>query len=49
MPIVSENSYRSRDGLTNFELGPNRFLGSEVRDMVYNTAGPRHLAVHRVG
>ena len=41
--------YRSRDGLTNFEQGPNPFPGSELRDKDYNNAGPRHLALHRVG
>lgn len=41
--------YRSRDGLTNFEQGPNPFPGSELRDHNYNNAGPRHLALHRVG
>ena len=41
--------YRSRDGLKNFEQGPNPFPGSERRDKDYNNAGPRHVALHRVG
>lgn len=41
--------YRSRDGLTQFEQGPNPFPGSDLRDQNYNNAGPRHLALHRVG
>jgi hypothetical protein len=41
--------YRSRDGLTNFEQGPNPFPGSELRDQSYNNAGPRHVALHRTG
>jgi len=41
--------YRSRDGLTNFEQGPNPFPGSDLRDQNYNNAGPRHLALHHVG
>ena len=41
--------YRSRDGLTNFEEGPNPFPGSDARDEAYNNAGPRHVAVHRAG
>lgn len=41
--------YRSRDGLRNFEEGPNPFPGSDSRDESYNNAGPRHVAVHRIG
>ena len=41
--------YRSRDGLKNFEQGPNPFPGSELRDKAYNNAGPRHVALHHVG
>lgn len=41
--------YRSRDGLTHFEQGPNPFPSSDLRDQNYNNAGPRHLALHLVG
>lgn len=41
--------YRSRDGLSDFEEGPNPFPGSEGRDANYNNAGPRHVAVHQRG
>ena len=41
--------YRSRDGLTKFEEGPNPFPGSERRDRDYNNPGPRHVALHRSG
>ena len=41
--------YRSRDGLTHFEQGPNPFPNSETRRGDYNEPGPRHVAVHRVG
>lgn len=41
--------YRSRDGLAGFEKGPNPFPGSAARDENYNTPGPRHVALHRVG
>lgn len=41
--------YRSRDGLNDFEQGPSPFPGSELRDKDYNNAGPRHVALHRVG
>jgi hypothetical protein len=41
--------YRSKDGLTKFEEGPNPFPGSELRDKQYNAPGPRHVALHRVG
>ena len=41
--------YRSRDGLKNFEPGPNPFPGSDLRDQEYNQPGPRHVALHRVG
>ena len=41
--------YRSKDGLAGFEKGPNPFPGSNARDANYNTPGPRHVALHRVG
>ena len=41
--------YRSEDGLTRFEQGPNPFPGGEARDENANTPGPRHVALHRVG
>ena len=41
--------YRSKDGLTRFEEGPNPFPNSEQRDRDYNGPGPRHVAVHRSG
>jgi hypothetical protein len=41
--------YHSKDGLTQFVKGPNPFPGSEARDENYNTPGPRHVALHRVG
>jgi hypothetical protein len=41
--------YRSRDGLRDFEQGPNPFPASELRDKEYNQPGPRHVAVHRIG
>ena len=41
--------YRSRDGLKDFEEGPNPFPGSELRDKEFNSPGPRHVALHRSG
>jgi hypothetical protein len=41
--------YRSRDGLTGFEAGPNPFPGSSLRELEANTPGPRHVAVYREG
>ena len=41
--------YRSKDGLAGFEKGTNPFPGSDSRDENYNTPGPRHVALHRVG
>lgn len=41
--------YRSKDGLTAFEQGPNPFPGSETRGPEYNQPGARHVALHRVG
>lgn len=41
--------YRSRDGLTGFERGPNPFPGSALRDEQYNSPGPRHVAVQLTG
>ena len=41
--------YRSKDGLTNFEQGPNIFPGGEDRGPDANKPGPRHVALHRVG
>ena len=41
--------YRSKDGLKQFEAGPNPFPGSETRDANANTPDPRHVALHRVG
>lgn len=41
--------YRSDDGLTRFEAGPNPFPGGDTRDENANTPGPRHVALHRVG
>lgn len=41
--------YRSRDGLKDFEQGPNPFPGGELRGKEYNNPGPRHVALHRVG
>jgi len=41
--------YRSRDGCTNFEQGPNPFPGSELRGKEYNTPGVRHVALHLSG
>lgn len=41
--------YRSKDGLANFEQGPNVFPGGEDRGPDANKPGPRHVAPHRVG
>lgn len=42
--------YRSRDGLTKWEEGPNPFPGSDARNAQnYNEDGPRHVAVHLLG
>jgi len=41
--------YRSKVGLTGFELGPNPFPGSETRGPEYNKPGPRHVALHQTG
>ena len=41
--------FRSKDGLTRFEQGPNPLPGGDTRDEEANTAGPRHVAVHVVG
>lgn len=37
--------YRSKDGLTRFELGPNVFRGGESSTGSPGEAGPRHVAV----
>lgn len=37
--------YRSKDGLTRFELGPNVFPGGELRVGDLNEPGPRHVAL----
>jgi hypothetical protein len=37
--------YRSRDGLSQFEEGPNPFPGGEKRDKWADSPGPRHVAV----
>ncbi len=37
--------YRSKDGLTNFEQGPNPFPESGYRDQDYDDSGPRHVAL----
>jgi hypothetical protein len=37
--------YRSKDGLTGFERGPNPFPGGELRRDPLNEPGPRHVAV----
>ena len=41
--------YRSKDGLTQFQQGPNPFPGGEARDQNYNSPGPRHVALHLLG
>ena len=41
--------HRSKDGLTQFEVGPNPFPGSELRDKDYNNPGPRHVALQPSG
>jgi hypothetical protein len=41
--------YRLRDGRSDFEEGPNRFPGSELRDGQYNAPGVRHVALHQAG
>lgn len=41
--------YRSRDGIKEFEQGPNPFPGSELRDQEFNSPGPRHVALHQSG
>ncbi len=40
--------YRSKDGLTNFERGPNPFPGGDLRAGDLNEPGPRHVALHPV-
>lgn len=37
--------YRSKDGLTSFERGPNVFPGGELRTGDLNEPGPRHVAL----
>jgi hypothetical protein len=41
--------YHSKDGLTQFQEGPNPFPGSAGRDPNYNSPGPRHVALHLQG
>jgi hypothetical protein len=41
--------YRSKDGVSNFKPGHNPFPGGELRKGDLNEAGPRHVALHRVG
>lgn len=42
--------WRSQDGLSGFEEGPNPLTGKERRDKPeYNSPGPRHVAVHLSG
>ena len=41
--------YRSKDGLTQFQQGPNPFPGGGARDQNYNSPGPRHVALHLLG
>lgn len=38
--------YRSKDGLTKFEEGPNPLPGGDARGGSFNDAGPRHVALH---
>jgi len=40
--------YRSQDGFTAFEEGPNPLRISFAEDLEYNTPGPRHVALHRI-
>jgi len=39
--------FRSADGLSNFEAGPNPFPDAAARDASMKSAGPRHVAVLR--
>jgi len=41
--------YRSRKGLNTFEEGPNPLRMTLPGDRDYNTPGPRHVALHRIG
>jgi len=41
--------YRSTDGLSKFAEGPNPLPGGEMRSGDYNSPGPRHVAVLRMG
>ncbi len=41
--------YRSQDGLTKFDEGPNPFPSRAQRDKEANSPGPRHVAVQRAG
>lgn len=41
--------YRSADGLTKFEEGPNPLPGGDARGGSFNDAGPRHVAVRVMG
>jgi len=41
--------YRSSDGLSNFIGGPNPLPGGDTRSGDYNSPGPRHVAILRVG
>ena len=41
--------YRSFDGLSHFEAGPNPLPGRDTQDENSNTPGPRHVALHCVG
>ena len=40
--------YRSKDGLTGFQEGSNIFPGGETRYPLFNSPGPRHVALHIV-
>jgi hypothetical protein len=41
--------YRSRDGISNFEEGPDPFPGSDLRGKEFNTPGVRHVGLQREG
>lgn len=42
--------YRSKDGLTGFERGPNPFPGTDPRETSFNAPGSiRHVALHLTG
>jgi hypothetical protein len=41
--------YRSTDGLNKFTEGPNPLPGGEMRSGDYNSPGPRHVGLLRVG